>query len=259
MKGIKIKCIFIISIMLIVLHSYCLAGEQGYLIVKVSETFFDDKSDVPVTSETKTWFTDKRVKVENDQDNDRYLLLFLDEEEIFQVDLKAKSYTRFEIPKELLTGQSEQLIESEKLDQTKRYGEWNCYGVKITTKSGNVTTDGIYWLTKEVKIPYALRYKIAKNLSVNQIKITEELEKYEGYPVFITLKIKEKEKEKEKEIKLNSFIMEVKKVEVDPKIFEIPSGFKLVDVVVRESPGGQKEEMQDQNKEAGVHKREGEN
>ncbi len=216
---------FLILLLITFIPVFCLAGEKGFLIIKDYETYFEPDS-TPFTSQNKIWITGKNVRIENDQDNDRLLLINMDKNEIYQVDNKAKTYKRLEIPEGLKDIQRPKEIESKRLQETKKFGDWDCYKVSISTKANDIYLDAEYWLTKDVDIPYSWRRKVAKYFGLDQENLTEELAKYEGYPVYVVLKMKSKEKE----IKVCTMVMELKELEIDSKTFEIPHDFNLVDM-----------------------------
>lgn len=217
---------YILVIMIIVVFPFiCLAGDQGYLIIKDNETFLDSDTGSPITWQNKIWLTQEKIKIENDQDKNRILLVYMDKNEIYQVDLNAKTYRRLDVPEGLKDLEGKREIKSNKLDKKRKFGEWDCYGVTMSTKANDISLEAEYWLTMDVNIPFPLRKKVAKYFGLDQENLTQELAKYEGYPVYVTLTMRVKDKK----IKMNTMVMDVKNLEIDPNIFKIPSDFELID------------------------------
>jgi hypothetical protein len=160
---------------------------------------------------------------------------------IYQLDTEDKTYRIIDLPQGLKELYEKGTINSQKLNQEKKCGEWNCYGIKVSTQSKDVSLDTEYWLAKDVDIPISLRRKIAKYFGPDQVRLTEELAKYEGYPVQTILTMKAHDKG----IKMISNVREVKKIDIDPKIFEIPDDFKLIDTITGEN--SEEEKIKDFN------------
>lgn len=153
-------------------------------------------------------------------------MIHMDEGKIYQVDIKAKTYKKAELPEGLKDLKGEKQIQSQRLDQRKKCGEWDCYGVKMTTEAKDISLEVEYWLAEAVDIPYALRHKVAEYFGPDQEKLTEELAKHEGYPVQAAMTMKVKDKE----IKMATKVVEVKRLKIAPDTFEIPADFKAVDI-----------------------------
>lgn len=213
------------------------------MIVKDNETILDTSANTsPITWQNKIWITEKNIKIENDQDKDRILLIDMDKDEIYQVDKKNKTYKKMTVPEEIKDLQGERKIKSQKMNQTKKFGEWDCYGVQMNTDTKDVSLEGEYWLTKQVNIPFPLRKKVAKYFGFDQKRLTDELEKYEGYPVYVSLTMTIKDKK----IKMKTLVMEVKKLEIDPKTFEIPADFKFMDITQKNKEDAKIEELKEE-------------
>jgi hypothetical protein len=206
-----------------------LAGGKGYMIIKDNESLLDPNKAMSITTQSKLWLTDENARIENTQEKNSVLLINMLKGKIYQLNIQDKTYRILEFPKGSEDAYEKWDIKSQKMNQKKKCAEWACYGIKINMQSKEVSFDIECWLTKDVEIPIALRKKIVKYfkfLGTYQITLTEELAKYEGYPVQTVLSIKAHDKE----IKMVSNVIEFKKMDIDPKIFEIPDDFKLDDV-----------------------------
>ena len=222
------------------------AGEQGYMITKDNETILDQKGDTSITWQNKIWFTEEKVRIENTQDKHRVLLIDMVKGKLYQLDTQEKTYRIIEFPEGLKDLYEKGTIKSQEMNQKKKCGEWDCYGIKVTTRNKDVSLDTEYWMAKDVNVPITLRKKIAKYFGPDQIKLTEELAKYKGYPVQTVLNMKAHDKE----IKMTSNVREVKKMDIEPKIFAIPDDFKALDDIEKKVPIEEKEKdlnMKDPN------------
>jgi hypothetical protein len=226
------RFICLVVIMLLFSSGFALAGEKGYMVVKDNETILDQKAGASITWQNKIWFTQSKVRIENTQEKHNVLLIHMTGGKIYQLNTQDKTYRLIDFPEGLkdLYGKGE--IKSQKMDQTKKFGEWECYGIKLSTTNKDLSIDTEYWITKDVDIPIELRKKIAKYFGPDQIRLTEELAQYEGYPVHTILTMKVSDKE----IKMISNVVEVKKLEINPEIFEIPADFKLMTEMMRKGP-----------------------
>ena len=128
-------------------------------------------------------------------------------------------------------------LKSEAMNKEKKCGEWDCYGVVVKTSNPDISLTTEYWLTKQVDIPFALRKKIAGYFGPDQIRLTEELSKYEGYPIETALTMKVSDKE----IRMTSKVLEIKKMEIPSETFEIPAGFKGTDAAPADQPEAARE------------------
>lgn len=225
-KAIHINKVIEIAIVFFIVSFFCfspansLAGVKGYLIVKDNESFWDPNKDVSVTWQVKQWLSDENARIENTLEKDIAHLIDVSEEKIYKLNVRDKTYRVVEFPKE-----KKFYIESQKMDQEKKCGEWSCNGVKVNIKSTEISFSIECWLAKEVDIPSEMREKVGKFLGEYQIILSKELAKYEGYPVQTILSIKAHDKE----IKIVSRVIDYKKLDIDPKLFEIPNDFKAVD------------------------------
>ena len=218
------------------------AGDKGYMVTKDNETILDEKEGNAITWQNRIWFTEKNVRVENTQDKNRVLLIDMEKGKIFQLDNQEKTYRIIDFPEGLQNLYSEGDLKSQRMDQTKKCGEWECYGVKINTRNKDIALDTEYWIAKDVVIPLDLRIKIARYFGPDQVRLTEELGKYEGYPVqtILTMNVNDKK------IKMVSNVVVTKKLEIDPEIFKIPSGFKIVQVSVEKRPDKKEEDEKEE-------------
>ena len=224
--------VFLVLAICILSPRFSYAGVEGYMVTKDNETILDEKEVNAITWQNRIWFTDKNVRVENTQDKDRVLLIDMEKGKIFQLDNKEKTYRIIDFPEGLQNLYSEGDLKSQRMDQTKKCGEWECYGVKISTKNKDIALDTEYWMAKEVVIPLDLRMKIARYFGPDQLRLTEELGKYDGYPVQTVLNMNVNDKK----IKMVSNVVVTKKLEIDPEIFKIPSDFKIVNVTEGKKP-----------------------
>lgn len=217
------------------------------MIVKDSETVLPDGGSAPITWHNKILLTKDKVRIENDQDKDRIILIHMDEGKIYHLDIKAKTYKKVGLPEGIKDIKGEKQIESQRLDQRKKCGEWDCYGVKVNTKAQDITMEAEYWLAEAIDIPYDLRNRVAEYFGPDQKGLSEELAKYKGYPVHAAMIMKIKDKE----IKMTTRVEEIKRLEIEPATFEIPADFRAVDVDAK--PGDEKArdpntEQEDANK-----------
>ncbi|MGA1843012.1 MAG: DUF4412 domain-containing protein [bacterium] len=217
-------CICLLTVLCLLFPSRCLAGVEGYMVVKDNETVLDPKNATAISWQNRIWITEDKVRIENSQENDRVLLVHMDTGKLYQLDTQAKTYKTLEFPEGLkdLYGKGE--LKSEMMKKEKKCGEWDCYGVTVHTSNQEVSLTTEYWLTKQVDIPFALRKKIAHYFGPDQVRLTEELSKYEGYPIETVLTMKVSDKE----ISMASKVLEIKKMEIPSETFEIPAGFKPV-------------------------------
>ena len=229
--------VFLVSAICIFFPRFLFAGNEGYMVTKDNETILDEKEGNAITWQNRIWFTEKNVRVENTQDKNRVLLIDMEKEKIFQLDNQEKTYRIIDFPEGLKDLYSKEDLKSERIDQTKKCGEWECYGVKMKTKNKDIELDTEYWLAKDVVIPLDLRMKIAKYFGPDQVRLTEELGKYEGYPVQTVLTMNVNDKS----IKMVSNVVVTKKLEIDPEIFKIPSDFKLITASVQKKPAEKEE------------------
>ncbi|MGA1865707.1 MAG: DUF4412 domain-containing protein, partial [bacterium] len=231
-KAIHINILIEIAIVSLLVAFFCLspsdslAGVKGYLIVKDNESFWDPNKDVSITWQIKQWLTDENARIENTMEKDIVHLIDVSKEKIYKLNLQDKTYGVVEFPEEKKFS-----IESRKMDQEKKCGEWSCYGIKVNIKSTEISFNIECWMSKDVDIPSEIREKIGKFLGEYQIILSKELAKYEGYPVQTVLSIKAHDKE----IKIVSTLADYKKMDMDPELFEIPSDFKAVDDSTRKT------------------------
>ncbi|MGA1795935.1 MAG: DUF4412 domain-containing protein [bacterium] len=218
-------CICLLTGLCLLFPARCLAGVEGYMVVKDNETILDPKSGTAISWQNRIWITEDKVRIENSQEKDRVLLVHMDTGRLYQLDTQEKTYKTLEFPEGLkdLYGKGE--LKSEMMKREKKCGEWDCYGVMVRTSNEEISLTTEYWLTKQVDIPFALRKKIANYFGPDQVRLTEELSKYEGYPIetLLTMKVSDKE------IRMASKVLEIKKMEMPSEKFEIPAGFKPVE------------------------------
>ncbi|MGA1841409.1 MAG: peptidoglycan-binding protein [bacterium] len=219
-KIIEIIIAFFVIAFLCLSPADSLAGVKGYMIVKDNESFWDPNKDVSITWQIKQWLTDENARIENTMEKDIVHLIDVSKEKIYKLNYQDRTYRIVEFPEE-----KKFYIDSQKMDQEKKCGEWSCYGIKINIKSTEISFKIECWLSKDVDIPSENREKIGKFLGEYQIILSKELAKYEGYPVQTVLSIKAHDKE----IKIVSTVVDFKKMDIDAKLFEIPNDFKAVD------------------------------
>ena len=228
--------ICIVTVMMLVLPGRIIAEEKGYLVVKDNETILDPKSNTSIKWQNKIWFTHMNVRVENTQETHRVLLIDMETGKVYQMDTREKTYHTLNFPEGLKNLYSQGELKSMKMDQVKKCGEWDCYGVKLMTQSAEISLETEYWLAEEVDIPFELRKKIATYFGADQVRLTKELSKYEGYPVQTVLKMMVNDKE----IRMISNVVEVKKLTLDPEIFKVPADFKYVESMTVKEPEDEK-------------------
>jgi len=218
-------CIGLIAVLCLLFPARCIAGVEGYLVVKDNETVLDPKNATAITWQNKIWITEDKVRIENSQENNRVLLIHMDTGKLYQLDTQEKTYKMLEFPEGFkdLYGKGE--LKSEMMKKEKKCGDWDCYGVLVSTSNKDVSLTTEYWLTKQVDIPLAVRKKIAHYFGPDQIRLTEELSKYEGYPIETVLIMKVSDKE----IRMASKVLEIKKMEIPSETFEILAGFKGIE------------------------------
>ncbi|MGA1790765.1 MAG: DUF4412 domain-containing protein [bacterium] len=229
--------VFLVLTICILSPRFSYAGDEGYMVTKDNETILDEKEGNAITWQNRIWFTGKNVRVENTQDKNRVLLIDMEKGKIFQLNNQEKTYQIIDFPEGLQDLYSEGDLKSQRIDQTKKCGEWECYGVKISTKNKDIALDTEYWMAKDVVIPLDLRMKIARYFGPDQVRLTEELGKYEGYPVQTVLTMNVNDKT----IKMVSNVVVTKKLEIDPEIFKIPSDFKIVNISMEKRPDEKEE------------------
>ncbi|MEW5803830.1 MAG: DUF4412 domain-containing protein [bacterium] len=188
---------------------------EEFYFEKTTQTFINGEQAGP-EKKLEVWLKGNRIRYESDDKKDMFVIIMMDKGKTYELDKFQKTYkeTSYELGK--LKEMSERsLVVSKKTGQKKKIKDWNCYEVVLDSTIQGNKMKATCWLTEDIKVSEKVMQKMAK---FSQMKLMEELAKYPGYPVLLTMD----STIQGKQVRVLSTLVKIDKEPLKESFFKIP-------------------------------------
>ncbi|MCL6584082.1 MAG: hypothetical protein K6U11_10655 [bacterium] len=161
--------------------------------VQQEDIYFEKKSQTFINGELagpekvmSVWLKGDRIRFESEDNKNQYTLILMDKGKTYELDKSQKTYREVSSEMDKLKEASERttVVVSKRTGEKKKIKDWNCYQVLVeTTLEGN-KMKATCWLSEDIHVSPKAIEKMAK---FSKMKMLEELVKYPGYPVEVTM------------------------------------------------------------------------
>lgn len=195
----------------------------------VEDFFFAKKSQTLINGEAvgppkvlKVWLKGDRIRYESEDERDKYFLILMNKGKTYELDKIRKTFKESSNETEKLKEISEHtMVISKRTGQKKKIEKWNCYEILLNTTIQGKKMKASCWLTEDIHISQEIIQKIAK---FSRVKLMEELAKFPGYPVKVTMD----SVLQGKRVKIISTLTEISKKSLKADFFKIPFEYTKV-------------------------------
>jgi hypothetical protein len=197
------------------------APADDFYFEKKSATYINGDLTGP-EKKLEVWLKGDRIRFESEDKKEAYSLIMMDKGKSYELDKVQKSYkeTSYEVNKMKEMSEKSMVI-SKLTGEKKKINNWNCYEVFLDTTIQGTKMKATCWLTKDINVSPKLMQKMAK---FSQMKLMEELTKYPGYPVLLTMD----STLQGKQVRVVSTLIKVSKDPISASFFKIPFEYTKV-------------------------------
>jgi hypothetical protein len=195
--------------------------EEDFYFEKKSLTYINGELAGP-EKKLEVWLKGDRIRFESEDKKDVFAIIMMDKGKSYELDKVQKTYkeTSYEVNK-MKELSAKSMVISKRTGQKKKINDWNCYEVFLDTTIQGTKMKASCWLTEDIHVSAKLMQKMA---SFSQMKMMEELVKYPGYPVQLTMD----SVLQGKQVRVISTLTKVSKSPIKSSFFQIPFEYTKV-------------------------------
>ena len=222
MKHKKIGIVLCVLVVCCILSgTKSVSDKEGVFFEKKSQTFIDGEPAGP-PKVLRVWIKGNRLRYENENEKDKYVLILLDKGKTYELDTINKTFKKSLNETDKLKEMNERsMVISKRTGRKKKIEKWNCYEVILDSMIQGKKMKAICWLSEDIHISSNIMEKIAK---FSQMKLMEELVKFSGYPVKMTLE----STLQGKNVKITSTLTKISKEPIKANFLKLPFDYNEV-------------------------------
>ncbi len=190
-------------------------AQQALHYKKTNQTFLNEAPSGPQKI-LEVWIKKDRIRYESDDELNKFFLVMMNKNKIYELNKIKKTFKEITSERDKLKEMYEHsMVISKRSGKKKKIEKWNCYQINLDMKIEEKKMKASCWLSEDIKIPQEKKKKLAK---FSQMKMMEELLKFPGYPVKITIN----SLLKGKRLKIVNTLVELNKTAQGAEFFKIP-------------------------------------